>query len=705
MWIATPAGLGLYAGGTWSKFRPLTAPLHMRKLWPLARIGNELWAGSTGGGLFRLKVGETATPAPRVEMQEPIREEDRTLLQWNSFGYWGSPPASQVETRRRLDGGAWSGWDAKNEASYWSLRPGAHRFEVQAKDSFGNLSKPAALDFLIGFPVYLRPAFLGPLVALLLAGVVLLIRGVTRRRGYIRELRASEARYRGIVEDQTELIGRLSVDGVFTFVNDAFCRYFKQTKERIVGRNCFDSLSEAEANRLRIGLKTLNPDLPFREVIRKMETSTGHPRWQRWVNRAIFDEAGQAVEYQFVGQDITDMHLAQEELAQARVRAESASKAKSEFLATMSHEIRTPMNGIIGMANLMSDTKLDAEQREYAETIRTSADALLVIINEILDLSRIEAGRLVIESAPFDLHRSIQEVVEILSPAAKQKGLSLTLDYPPDAPREFIGDVGRVRQVVLNFAGNSVKFTAAGHVRIAVQCREGAVGGAAEVGISVTDSGIGIPADKLGMLFEKFTQVDASSTRRYQGAGLGLAISKSLVDLMGGSVSVESRIGEGSTFTCHLPLVVHRGERQRVVPTESRSSGVVSVKRPRILVVEDNPVNRLLALRLLEKFGYEATAAGDGQEAIRLWRDGDFSAILMDCRMPEMDGYEAAKEIRSLENGARRIPIISMTANAMDGDREKCLAAGMDDFLAKPIDVEVMRKKLEHWLAAEPQAG
>ncbi|MFN8651639.1 MAG: response regulator [Gemmatimonadales bacterium] len=684
------------------------------------------------------------------------------------------------------------------------------------------------------------------------------------RRAADEAVRESADSLRAVVNSVGEVLYRTDREGRFTYLNPAWERItghpvatslgqpiagFMHPEDRGEGLAGREALIEGRAEDLRIESRGVTRD--------------GSILWLEVNARPLRDAAGRITGTSGTLSDVTERHRAQEaletqaallavqarELVSARDAALSSVRAKSDFLASMSHEIRTPMNGVIGMAGLLLDTRLDAEQREYATAIERSADALLTIINDILDYSKIEAGKLSIEPISFDLRVAVEEVVDLVAGRAGEKNLDLVTRVEGDLPRYVIGDAGRVRQILTNLVGNAVKFTAKGQVLVSVGHSPDSPG---QLRFSVQDTGIGIPADKLQYIFDKFTQADSSTTRNFGGTGLGLAISRQLAELMGGAIGVESTLGTGSLFWFDLPLAADAAPRPempsraalrnlralvveadgtsalvyseqlgaagletrhvtsgedalmalgraagegapfqvvltghqlsdmqgetlgRLIKADGRLADTIMVylattgqpgdgrrlfeagfavylvkplrhadlldaiarawadrdstrpelitrhllaetravhrnegtkpapapasARPaRVLLVEDNAVNQRLALRLLEKLECQAELAGNGREALAQLQAGTFDLVLMDCQMPEMDGYEATRQIRLLGEPLAKTPVIAMTANAMRGDREKCLAAGMDDYLSKPIKAEDLGRMLARW--------
>jgi PAS domain S-box-containing protein len=516
------------------------------------------------------------------------------------------------------------------------------------------------------------------------------------------------AMLRALVDNLPDFIYAKDAECRFLLANTSVARHMGTTPDQLLGKTDFDffppdlavAYSEDERRVMRSGQALINREEAGLDA-------NGNALTLLTTKVPLRDEQGRVIGILGIGRDITARVKVEAEVRAAREAAEAANRAKSDFLANMSHEIRTPMNGVLGMADLLIQTRLDPEQQDFAETIRQSGRSLLTVINDILDFSKIEAGKLELESVEMDLRGTVQDVARLLTLQASAKSLKLTVSFDSTIPTAVRGDPHRLRQILLNLGGNAVKFTSLGEVSISV-LRVPGESAEPVVRFEVRDSGIGIPRDRRSALFQPFSQVDASTTRRFGGTGLGLSIVRRLVELMNGSVGVESEVGVGSTFWFTVRFGAcasdaHAGDAKAVRGGADRSHSTAAFKR--VLIAEDNLVNQRVARHMLEKMGFQVDVVADGRQVVEAWARGGYDLILMDCQMPEMDGYAATREIRRREGGVSRIPIIALTAHALKGADEECFASGMDAYLTKPIDREQLRDCLEKSFATTGTAA
>ena len=519
------------------------------------------------------------------------------------------------------------------------------------------------------------------------------------------DLADNERRYRGLVESQQDLVVRVDPAGRFTYVNDAYCRRFGRRREELIGHSFTPLVHDDDIQPTLDAMKALESP-PYRAYIEQRAMTEDGWRWLAWEDYAIRDDSGETVEIQGVGRDITPLKETEEKLKSAlaeaeaaRQRAEAANRAKSDFLATMSHEIRTPMNAILGFTEILREWLSDQpEKQKLVKNVHGSGESLLALINDILDLSKIEAGKMEVNEIPVDLRDPIAEIVDIFSLQVREKGLALTIDIPEDFPGAIRFDAVRLRQILFNLVGNAVKFTPEGEITIRTWYRS-AGPDRINLTISVSDTGIGIDSEEAALLFEPFRQV-GDKMMPGQGTGLGLAISRRLTELMGGEISLASELGRGSTFTLHFPAVTFDPE-----PTVRRSASephAETLPTPAdyapatILVVDDMADNRVLIKKYLEPYPFRVIEAANGQECLDLARQDSPDLILLDLRMPVMNGHEALVHLKA-DGDLAGIPVVALTASAMKETRDQ-MRRKSDGFLSKPLRKQALLKTLADFL-------
>jgi PAS domain S-box-containing protein len=503
---------------------------------------------------------------------------------------------------------------------------------------------------------------------------------MTRRR-----LVESERRFRSTFEQAGLGIAHLELQGLILRANVQLQNFLGVAEAELAGKPLKTWFAEFDPDEL-IGMVRGQGG----NLVRELSVSTSHgERWSRLTSSVSLDIRGEPDYLIALVDDLTERREAEDALQLAK---EAANRAKSQFLANMSHELRTPMTGVLGMLDLVLLGNLEAEQRDFIETARTSAGSLLHILNDILDLSKIETGEVTIEEKPFSIRDCVESTYNILVSVTKSKGLDLQSVVDEDVPQTLVGDQKRISQVLMNLAGNAVKFTEKGKVEIRVAAGRSAPGGKREFTFIVTDTGIGIPDDKKALLFRAFTQVDESHTRAYGGIGLGLVISRQLVQRMGGAINFTSEKGKGSAFSFTIPMAKAARDSDGHPPAEVQA--VEAAFPPPaggmlILLVDDDPTICKLLGRMLEHSQYRVDFAGDGQTAIEMWEKRDYDLVLMDIQMPRLNGFEATRAIRAKERDRGcHTPIAAMTAHASKEEEQRCLDAGMDAFIPKPIDFE-----------------
>jgi PAS domain S-box-containing protein len=519
-------------------------------------------------------------------------------------------------------------------------------------------------------------------------------------------LRQREERFRLITEEASDMISLSEPDGRTIFMSPASRTMLGYKPEDMLNLTPYDFLVNEDHPIFREHARSV-AGAEVGDVITvrvRMRHAGGGMRWIEVASRMVFYEGQMRIIS--VSRDASRQVAAEQALHEARLAAEAAAHAKSSFLANMSHEIRTPMNGVVGFTDLLLTTDLSGEQRRHVELIADSGRAMMRLLNDILDLSKVHAGQMKVAEEPFDLPHALRACVKLVAPAAKGKGLELKCDLAEDLPRFVLGDGLRLRQIVLNLLGNSTKFTDAGSIAITASLEpEGML-------IEIADTGIGIAPDRQAAIFEQFVQAESTTAAKYGGTGLGLAISSQLAKLMGGSLRLSSELGVGTRFFLSLPFKKPAEADLRAVEARAAPAavqGVMDANRRRVLVAEDHDVNQLLIVSMLDRLGYRPDLATDGRQAVEMaqtaWRSGEpYALVLMDMQMPEMDGLTATRYIRASGITSEDLPIVAFSANAYADDVAECLTAGMQGHLAKPFTLEGLRVMIERWSAQAPSS-
>ena len=518
----------------------------------------------------------------------------------------------------------------------------------------------------------------------------------------------SEAVHRFLSDNAPDMIARLSPEGVIKYVSPSCERVFGYTPEEHMRLTPMDMCHPDDlpgVGAAIVGMVERRQTRLDEPLTYRAKRKDGQWIWVEANPHLVLDDRGEPVEIVDIVRDVTHTKAFEAELEQAKVRAEAAVVAKSAFLANMSHELRTPLTSIIGFARLLGDrAELTSEAKHYAQRISDASEALLAIINDVLDFSKLEAGQVMLEQAPVSVQRLADETTGLVSIQAAARGLKLVTRLGPGVPEHVVGDVARIRQVLLNLLSNAVKFTETGSITVKATWKPDEGGGSGRLRLAVCDTGAGIEPEKVKRLFERFSQADVSINRTHGGTGLGLAISKGIIELMGGRIGVSTRPGKGSTFWFELPLEV--GESPAEAQPAEPDDGV-DYPPLRVLVVDDTAVNRELVKLMLQPLGFEVEEASGGAEGVKAAVSQAYDLILMDVRMPGVDGMEATRVIRATSKLNRGIPILALTADVQPENAQACRAAGMDDVLAKPIVPQQLLAKIFEWgnkVEAEPRA-
>ena len=528
----------------------------------------------------------------------------------------------------------------------------------------------------------------------------------SRNSGAREELESSEQRFRDVAGAAGEYIWETDEKGIYRFLTDRVTAVLGYSPEEMIGRPVSDFIFEEDIEMMKETQSSYQSEkASFHNIEHRAVTKGGDVIWVLGSGVPILDQDDHLTGYRGTALDISARKNTETELIRAKEVAEQADRAKSEFLAVMSHEIRTPMNGVIGFANILADTPLNLEQKEFVDTIKNSAESLLVLINDILDFSKIESGHLEMESEPLSLNKCIEDVLNINAHNANAKHLELVYEMEDTVPEWIEGDSSRLRQVLINLVGNAIKFTASGEVSVVVSAADlPKDGGGREEKISfeVRDTGVGIEPDHLERLFKPFSQADSSTTRKYGGTGLGLAICKRLVELMGGDILVESQSGKGSVFHFDIVTRVLPLPQSTAVPAEDQEK---FLKGKRVLVVDDNSTNRRVLEHQLRRWGMDARQAGDADEALIVWeKEGPFDLAVLDMMMPGTDGLELARKIRESSN-AKKLPLILLSSFGQNDANLKARAAGFQAVVAKPVRQSQLREVMLRVLWEAKPAG